>query len=175
MPVWSLLSPLDKLKSGVKRMIQAPVTKPLSFVSEAVSSLECELTKTQQANLAILLTSLFVLNSLTLTTIATGWVMIFTVNRLSHFLKYSPLSATGVFLADIRWGLAYMGMENVTCRLIIDDTMEHHSKGCKSIANVCWLFDHVVGACINARCIVFAYIVINECVRFQNILWKRRN
>lgn len=152
-------------------MIQAPVTKPLSFVSEAVSSLKCNLTKTQQATLAILLTSLFLLGSLTLTTIAAGWLMSFTVNRLSHFLKYSPLSASGVLLAAIKWGLAYAGMETATCRLIVDDTMEHHSKGCRTIANVYWLFDHVIGSCINARCIVFAYIVINECVRFP-IGWR---
>ena len=152
-------------------MIQAPVTKPFSFVSEAVSSLECKLTKTQQATLAIPLSSLFLLGSLTLTTIAAGWLMTFTVNRLSHFLKYSPLSATGVLLAAIKWGLAYMGMQHATCRLIIDDTMEHHSKGCRTIANVYWLFDHVIGSCINARCIVFAYIVINECVRFP-IGWR---
>jgi hypothetical protein len=152
-------------------MIQAPVTKPLSFVSEAVSSLECKLTKTQQTTLAILLTSLFLLGSLTLTTIVAGWLMTFTVNRLSHFLKYSPLSANVVLLAAIKWGLAYMGMQHATCRLIIDDTMEHHSKGCKTIANVYWLFDHVIGACINARCIVFAYVVINECVRFP-IGWR---
>ena len=131
-------------------MIQAPVTKPLSFISEAISSLECKLTKTQQATLAILLSSLFLLGSLTLSTIAAGWLMTFTVNRLSHFLKYSPLSASVVLLAAIRWGLAYMGMQKATCRLVIDDTMEHHSKGCKTIANVYWLFDHVIGSCINA-------------------------
>jgi hypothetical protein len=152
-------------------MIQAPITKPLSFVAEAVSSLECDLKKTQQATLSILLSSLFLLGSLTLSTIAAGWLMSFTVNRLSHFLKYSPLSASVVLLAAIRWGLAYMGMQNATCRLIIDDTMEHHSKGCKTIANVYWLFDHVIGGCINARCIVFAYVVINECVRFP-IGWR---
>jgi hypothetical protein len=152
-------------------MIRAPITKPLSFVTEAVSSLTCRLTKPQQANLAILLTSLFLLSSLGLSTIATGWLMTFTVNRLSHFLKYSPLSAKAVLLAAIRWGLSYMGMSNATCRLVIDDTMEHHSKGCKTIANVYWLFDHVVGGCINARCIVFAYAVINETVRFP-IGWR---
>jgi Transposase DDE domain len=152
-------------------MIQAPVTKPLSFVSEAISSLECKLTKTQQATLAVLLSSLFLLGSLTLTTIAAGWLMTFTVNRLSYFLKYSPLSASVVLLAAVKWGLAYMGMQHATCRLIIDDTMEHHSKGCRTIANVYWLFDHVIGSCINARCIVFAYVVINECVRFP-IGWR---
>lgn len=152
-------------------MIKAPVTKPLSFVSEAVYSLECKLTKTQQATLAILLSSLFLLGSLTLTTIAAGWLMTFTVNRLSHFLKYSPLSASAILLAAVKWGLAYIGMQHATCRLIIDDTMEHHSKGCRTIANVYWLFDHVVGSCINARCIVFAYVVINECVRFP-IGWR---
>ena len=137
-------------------MIQAPVIKPLAFVTEALISLDYKLTKAQQANLAILLTSLFLLGSLTLTTIATGWLMTFTVNRLSHFLKYSPLSAKGLLLAAIKWGLSYMGMQNATCRLVIDDTMEHHSKGCKTIANVYFLFDHVIGSCINARCIVFA-------------------
>jgi len=152
-------------------MIQAPVTKPLSFVAEAVFSLDYRLTRPQQANLAILLTSLFLLSSLTLTTIAAGWLMTFTANRLSQFLKYSPLSAQGVLLAAIKWGLSYMGMANASCRLIIDDTMEHHSKGCKTIANVYWLFDHVLGGCINARCIVFSYVVINECVRFP-IGWK---
>lgn len=152
-------------------MIQAPITQPLAFVTEALTSVDYKLTKTQQANLAILLTSLFLLGSLTLTTIASGWLMAFTVNRLSHFLKYSPLSAKGVLLAAIKWGLSYMGMQNATCRLIIDDTMERHSKGCKTIANVYFLFDHVIGACINARCIVFAYVVINECVRFP-IGWR---
>ena len=152
-------------------MIRAPITKPISFVHHAVYSLDCDLTKTQRATLVVLISSLFLLGSLTLSTIAAGWLMVFTVNRLSHFLKYSPLSATGVLLAAIKWGLAYMGMQGATCRLIIDDTMEHHSKGCKTIANVVWLFDHVVGGCVNARCIVFAYVVINECVRFP-IGWR---
>ena len=60
-----------------------------------------------------------------MTTIATGWLMTFTVNRLSHFLKYSPLSATGVLLAAIRWGLAYIGgCKMLPVKLVIDDTME---------------------------------------------------
>lgn len=38
-------------------MIQAPVIKPLAFVTEALFSLDYKLTKTQQANIAILLKS----------------------------------------------------------------------------------------------------------------------
>jgi hypothetical protein len=101
--------------------------------------------------------------------------MSFTVNRLSHFLKYSPLSAREVLLAAIRWGLAYMGMQNATCRLVIDDTMEHHSKGCKTIANVYWLFDHVIGGCTNARRIVFAYVIVNSIQLWKNVHESSQN
>jgi hypothetical protein len=62
-------------------------------------------------------------------------------------------------------------MSHVSCRLVIDDTMKHHSKGCRTICGVYWLFDHVIGACTNAKCIVFAYVIFNECVRFP-IGWR---
>ena len=96
------------------------------FFSEAAFSIECALTKPQQANLVVILTSLFLLSSLTLTTITVGWAMTFTVNWLFHFF---------------RWGLAYLGMQNSTCRVVIDDTIEYHSTGYKRIADVYWLFD----------------------------------
>jgi cell division protein ZapA (FtsZ GTPase activity inhibitor) len=152
-------------------MIKAPVTKPIRFVVEAVSGWEIKLTVPQTANLTLLLSSLILLGTLNLTGIATGWLCTFTVNRLHHFFKFANLSITAIMAAAIQWALSFMSMGQVSCRLIIDDTMQHHSKGCKTISGVYWLFDHVIGACTNAKCIVFAYVVFNECVRFP-VGWR---
>jgi hypothetical protein len=48
-----------------------------------------------------------------------------------------------------------MKLSGVSVRLAVDDTMKHHSRGAKKIANVYWLFDHVTQANSNASCIVF--------------------
>jgi cell division protein ZapA (FtsZ GTPase activity inhibitor) len=152
-------------------MIKAPVIQPIHFVVEAVSAWEVKLTSSQIANLTLLLSSLILLGTLSFTGIAIGWLCTFTVNRLHHFFKFSNLSIAAIMAAAIQWALSFTSMNHVSCRLVIDDTMKHHSKGCRTISGVYWLFDHVIGACTNAKCIVFAYVIFNECVRFP-IGWR---
>jgi hypothetical protein len=49
--------------------------------------------------------------------------------------------------------------------------MKHHSRGARKIANVHCLFDHVTKSYCNASCIVFAYLIIGECIRFP-VGWR---
>jgi len=71
----------------------------------------------------------------------------------------------------VRWAIALMGLTGVSIRLAIDDTLKHHSNGCRTIHSVYWLFDHVLGKCCNAKCIVFAYLIVNEHIRFP-VGWR---
>lgn len=76
----------------------------------------------------------------------------------------------------VKWAIHQMNLIGVPIRIAVDDTMKHHSKGCRTIHGVYWLFDHVLGKCCNAKCIVFTYLIVNERIRFP-IGWKvyRRN
>ena len=64
-----------------------------------------------------------------------------------------------------------MSLKWVAVKLTIDDTMEHHSKFCKCVANVYNLFDHASGSYCQAKCIVFSYLIVNERIRFP-IGWR---
>jgi hypothetical protein len=71
----------------------------------------------------------------------------------------------------VKIAVAIMKLNEVKGKLAIDDTMEHHSRFCKCIKNVYWLFDHVLNTNCKAKCIVFAYFIINEKIRFP-IGWR---
>lgn len=88
------------------------------------------------------------------------------VNALSHFMTYAGVDGELLMASAVRFAIKTMNLREVPIKLAIDDTMEHHSRFCKCIANVYNLFDHALGTYCQAKCIVFAYLIINERIRF---------
>jgi hypothetical protein len=154
--------------------MQLPVIKPLSFVTDAIEAMYAaglHLTVPQRRNLALLVSSMILLRTLTLSQICLGWLYKRSVNTLSHFFNYAGLSGQNLMAYAVKIAVATVKLNRVKGKLAIDDTMEHHSRFCKCIKNVYWLFDHVLNANCNAKCIVFAYFIINEKIRFP-IGWR---
>ena len=152
-------------------LLKMPILKEISWIVEGVNGLDTKLTKPQKANLIRFLTAVILLSTMTLSMIATGWMDIISVNALSHFMTYSGLNGAVLMTSAVRFAIRAMNLREIPVRLIIDDTMEHHSRFCKCIANVYNLFDHALGTYCQAKCIVFAYVVVNERIRFP-IGWR---
>lgn len=152
-------------------VLKMPILKELSWVTEGVDGLDIKLSKPQRNNLIRLLTAVILLSTMTLTTVAIGWMDVISVNALSHFMSYSGFSGELFMTSAVRFAIRAMKLEGVAIKLAIDDTMEHHSRFCKCIANVYNLFDHALGTYCQVKCIVFAYLVVNERIRFP-IGWR---
>lgn len=152
-------------------MYHLPITKSLSFVREAVESLKEHLSICQQANMILVLTSMLLMQTLCLSTMSLAWLGKRSINALSHFFNYSGIDTQYLMTKAIAFGKKAMSLVDMHGRLVIDDTMQHHSRGCRCIDGVYWLFDHVIGAHCNAKCVVFAYFVVNEWIRFP-IGWR---
>lgn len=152
-------------------LLKMPILKELSWVIEGVDGLDIKLSKPQKANLIRFLTAVFILGTTTLSAIASGWLNVISVNALSHFMSYSWVNGELLMAGAVRFAAKTMNLMCIEIRLAIDDTMEHHSRFCKCIANVYNLFDHVTNTYCQARCVVFAYLVVNECIRFP-IGWR---
>lgn len=152
-------------------LLKMPILKELNWVIEGVNGLDIKLTKPQKNNLIRLLTAIILLNTITLSTVATGWMGIISVNALSHFMTYAGLNGELFMASAVRFAIQAMNLKGVAVKLAIDDTMEHHSRFCKCIANVYNLFDHALGTYCQAKCIVFAYLIVNERIRFP-IGWR---
>jgi hypothetical protein len=152
-------------------LLKMPILKELSWVVEGVNELDIKLTKPQKINLIRLLTAVILLSTVTLSTVVTGWMGIISVNALSHFMSYAGLKGELFMASAVRFAIRAMNLKGVAVKLAIDDTMEHHSRFCKCIANVYNLFDHALGTYCQAKCIVFAYLVVNERIRFP-IGWR---
>jgi hypothetical protein len=151
-----------------------PVIKPLSFVTNAIKAIcaaGAHLTTPQQANLALVMSGMILLQTLTISKICMGWLCKRSVSALSHFFNYAGLNGHILMAYAVKVAATIMQLTGVQGRLAIDDTMEHHSRFCRCIKNVYWLFDHVLQANCNAKCLVFAYFVVNEKIRFP-IGWR---
>jgi hypothetical protein len=150
-----------------------PVLAPLDFVKSAVEELQlgCKLSAPQIKNLILVLTAIIISGSMCLCTISLTLLNKISKSTLSHFFSYAGLKGELLMEAAVRWAVRTMNLSTMSVRLAVDDTMKHHSRGCKTIKGVYWLFDHVLQTYCNARCIVFVYLVVNECIRFP-IGWR---
>jgi len=152
-------------------LLKMLILKDISWVTEGVNGLDARLTKPQKTNLVRLLTAVILLCTMSLSSTAIGHLGAVSINALSHFMSYSGILGEVLMVSAVRFMIKMIGLQGASVRLAIDDTMEHHSKLCKCIANVYNLFDHVIGTYCKARCIVFAYVIMNETVRFP-IGWR---
>ena len=152
-------------------LLKMPILTNISWVIEGVNGLDIRLTKPQKANLIRFLTALVLLNTMALSSVALGGMGVISVNALSHFMSHSGLSGELLMGSAVRFAIRVMSLKGVAVKLAIDDTMEHHSKFCKCVANVYNLFDHALGTYCQAKCIVFAYLIVNEKIRFP-IGWR---
>jgi len=103
----------------------------------------------------IIATALVLGSKFNLTEISLMWLKQKSVSALSEFLsdaKFSTDEMQHLYL------LRTMHLYNITSGyFIVDDTMLHHSKFCKWIHGVSFLFDHALGATLKTRCVVFLY------------------
>lgn len=152
-------------------LLNMPILKDIHWVIEGVNGLDIRLTKPQQNNLIRLLTAVLLLSTVTLSTVAAGWMGAISVNALSHFMGYAGIQGECLMDSAIRFILRMIDLKGIAIKLAIDDTMEHHSRFCACIANVYNLFDHALGTYCKAKCIVFAYLIVNETIRFP-IGWR---
>jgi len=151
-----------------------PIVKPLAFVMDAIDvmrTMGAHLTAPQRANLALLVSGMILLRTLTLSQICLSWLYKRSISALSHFFSYAGLSGQNLMAYAVKVAAITIKLAGVKGKLAIDDTMEHHSRFCKCIKNVYWLFDHVLQTHCNAKCIVFAYFIVNEKIRFP-IGWR---
>ena len=151
--------------------MQLPIIKSISFISDALSCLDIKINKTQVKNLAMIMTAMILSSSLCLSKIVSCTLPSCVVNTLSHCFNYSGLDGYQLMKSAIRYAITTLSLKTISIKIAIDDTMRHHSKFCKTIHGVYWLFDHVIGASCNAKCIVFAYLVVNDTIRFP-IGWR---
>ncbi len=151
-----------------------PIVKPLTFVLKAVEAIitagAC-LTIPQRTNLALLMSGMMLLRTLTLSKICIGWLYKRSISTLSHFFNYAGLCGHRLMTCAVKMVVTAVKLSGIKGKLAIDDTMEHHSRFCRCIKNVYWLFDHVIQSNCHAKCIVFAYFIINEKIRFP-IGWR---
>lgn len=148
-----------------------PILNPLSFVKEAFENLDCKINAKQRKNLVLIVTAMFLVGSMCLSTISLALMHVLSISTLSHCFSYSGLNGEYLMSCAIKWGIQTMNVSGMSARIAIDDTMKHHSKRCKCIDGVYWLFDHVLNSYCNAKCIVFIYLVVNERIRFP-IGWR---
>lgn len=60
-------------------------------------------------------------------------------------MTYSGVNGEFLMISAVRFAIRAMNLTEVAITLVIDDTMEHHSRFCRYIVNVYNLFDHALG------------------------------
>lgn len=148
-----------------------PIVSTISFVSDALNGLCEKINKAQIKNLALIVTAMILMGTMCLSKIALTVLPAGVVNTLSHCFNYAGLDGYLLMQSAVRYAIKIFSLQGTLIKIAIDDTMKHHSKFCKTIACVYWLFDHVTGVSGNAKCIVFAYLVVNDVIRFP-IGWR---
>jgi len=143
-----------------------PIVSSISFVLTSLNCLDVRINKSQIKNLALILTAMILAGSLCLSKIVSICLPAGVVNTLSHCFNYAGLDGYQLMNSAMRYAIQTLSLQGIRIKIAIDDTMRHHSKFCTTIHGVYWLFDHVIGTCCNAKCIVFSYLVVNESIRF---------
>jgi hypothetical protein len=149
--------------------MKLPIIKPISFISDAINSLDIPINKAQVKNLALIMTVMILSGSLCLSKIISVALGPCAVNTLSHCFNYAGLDGHLLMKSALRYAIKVLSLHTIRIKIAIDDTMKHHSKFCTTIHGVYWLFDHVIGASCKAKCI--AYLIVNETIRFP-IGWR---
>jgi hypothetical protein len=135
--------------------MKLPCAKQIPFIVCGLSFLQTAMTNIQYQNLTLIASALVLGSKFNLTEISLMWLKEKSVSALSEFLsdaKFSTDEMQHLYL------LRTMHLYNITSGyFIVDDTMLHHSKFCKWIHGVSFLFDHALGATLKTRCVVFLY------------------
>ena len=135
--------------------MKLPCAKQIPFIVCGLSFLQTAMTNIQYQNLTLIATALVLGSKFNLTEISFMWLKEKSVSALSEFLsdaKFSTDEMQHLYL------LRTMHLYNITSGyFIVDDTMLHHTKFCKWIHGVSFLFDHGLGATLKATCVVFLY------------------
>ena len=135
--------------------MKLPCAKQIPFIVYGLSFLQTAMTNIQYQNLTLIATALVLGSKFNLTEISLMWLKEKSVSALSEFLSDAKFSTDEMQHLYI---LRTINLCNITSGyFIVDDTMLHHTKFCKWIHGVSFLFDHGLGATLKATCVVFLY------------------
>lgn len=152
--------------------IALPIVKPLDSIVKVIKVIgKGVLSKPQLTSLSwimsyILLGYGFNLRDLERTSLSNK-----SRNASSWFFSHATFDIKALTKNIFLYAIKECGLRNVTVQIIIDDTLKHHSRWCKVINSVFYLYDHVINKTVSAKCIVFAYCVCNDTIRFP-VGWR---
>ncbi len=141
-----------------------PCADRLVFIVTGLSFLQPALTGIQFYNLTLVATALVLGSRFHLTEISCMWLKEKAVSTLSHFFSHAKISTPELQRLYLLQTLKTYDISGGY--FIIDDTMKHHTKFCKWIHGVFFLFDHAVNTNLKASCIVFLYYSNGGIIKF---------
>jgi hypothetical protein len=145
-------------------IMKIPCSERLVFIVSGLSFLQPALTNCQFNNITLVATALVLGSRFHLTEISYLWLCEKAVSTLSHFFAHAKISTPELqrsYLLQTKNTYDISGGY-----FIIDDTMKHHTKFCKWIHGVFFLFDHVANTNLEAACIVFLYYSDGGIIKF---------
>jgi len=144
--------------------MKIPCAERIPFVLSGLSFLQAELTDIQFQNITLIATALILGAKFNLTEISRMWLKEKCISTLSYFMSDAKFSTAEMqHLYILRVLHSYKIRKGC---FLIDDTMEHHTRFCKWIYGVFYLFDHSIGTNLRAVCVVFLYYNDNDEIKF---------
>ncbi len=144
--------------------MKIPCADRLAFIVTGLAFLKPALTGIQFNNLTLVATALVLGSRFHLTEISYMWLKEKAVSTLSYFFSDAKISTP-----EMQHLYLFQTMNTYDISggyFIIDDTMKHHTKFCKWIHGVFFLFDHAVNTNLKAACIVFLYYSDGGIIKF---------
>ncbi len=146
--------------------MKIPCIRRLDFIVNGLSFLIPSLTGTQFMNITMFATALVLGSRFKLTDFSLMWLKKKSVSTISEFFSDSKFSFYEMNAAFAKRVQAIYPLCEGGGYFIIDDTMQHHTKLCKMIYGVFWLFDHAFGTSLKAICIVALYYSDGQLIKF---------
>ncbi len=146
--------------------MKIPCVGRLDIVLSGLSFLVPILTRIQFENLTMFATALILGSRFKLTDFSLMWLKKKSVSAISEFFsdsKFSFYEMNATFAQRVQ---DIYPLYEGGGYFLIDDTMKHHTKLCKMIHGVFWLFDHAFGTSLKAICIVVLYYSDGQLIKF---------
>ncbi|MCP4397278.1 MAG: transposase [bacterium] len=132
-----------------------PCVKRLPWVVTGLVFVQPALTAIQYENLTMIATALLLGSGFHVSAISRMWLKEKCVSTLSYVFSDAKIDTEEVQTRYVKHALTVYDV--VDGYVIIDDTLNHHTRLCTLIHGVCVLFDHVFQTNVKAVCIVVLY------------------
>ncbi|HIP94063.1 MAG TPA: hypothetical protein EYH20_01840 [Leucothrix sp.] len=152
------------IQEPMEIILKIPCTDRLVFLVTGLSFLQPALTGIQFYNLTLVASALVLGSRFHLTEISYMWLKEKSVSTLSYFFSHAKISTPELQRLYLLQTMNTYDISNGY--FIIDDTMKHHTKFCKWIHGVFFLFDHAANTNLKAACIVFLYYSDGGIIKF---------